>query len=396
MEISIKKNMHYYCSKPCWQLDKTEPAIFNKLIANDATILDVLNIHRFDERCPYLEDLLPMESDSLFRPKGSNRAFYLKLNSGAVIAIKGAEVVSNAIENAMEKNSKEQIGSRPWTKFENFIYREQKSPLALHFNEAEEDQSKALKFQKLMISKFSDFESAPIPLFTYKFSDEIRNNYFSIISKYLSKRALEIISPPLEKYGLGIAIYYYPHTPKRIAFEAINSNISIKKRIQYFKNLQENSFDPFSSIEKLLLIVAKMLLCEIMPLSRESHGIGQCIAKQNVTLFGGITDMGSIIDFSEISSESEFFQLYFSCISVLTSTIREFLTLGQTSYLFEFDDPTPNAIIISNYCVNRIRSYCYQISKEYNFRLSKKIEDLIKLSCESSRDGFYKLLSELY
>ena len=49
--------------------------------------------------------------------------------------------------------------------------------------------------------------------------------------------------------------------------------------------------------------------------------------------------------FKEINSEAEFTQLFYSCISVLTSTLKEFLTRGNTSFLYEFDDPTPLSIL---------------------------------------------------
>jgi len=388
--------MQYFSLKPIWELQKFDTTIFNELISNDNSVNETLNKFNFLESLPYLNDLCDVDTNSFFRPKGSSRAFYIKLNSGGVIAIKGSEVLSNSISNAFKEDSIKQIGRRPWTKYENFIYREQKSPLAVYFNEGQEDQIKALEFQKQMVTNFKSLELAPIPLYTYKLPKKITTDYLEKISPYFNQRSKEIILNPLKNNGLGVVVYYYQHAPFRIAFESVKEDITLEERLKRGESNQYFSYNAYQSVEKLLLIVAKMLVSSLMPLSRYSHGIGQCIAKQNVTLLGGITDMGSIINFSEISSESEFMQLYLSCISVLTSTIREFLTSGNTSYLFEFEDPTPNAIIISNYCLNRINYNCLILTKKYNLKLPIILKNCLDISKNCVPELFQKDLSNLY
>tara|TARA_B100000963_G_scaffold142633_1_gene124155 strand:+ start:12942 stop:14114 length:1173 start_codon:yes stop_codon:yes gene_type:complete len=390
--MSIK----YYNTKPLWELEKTDNNLFKKLLSKDNDILKTLETYDLKNRIPFFEDLNVFESNKYIRPKGSSRAFYIKLRSGGVLAIKGSEVLSNQIETKMKEDAKTQIGSRPWTLYENFIYREQKTPLALHFNEGEEDQFKALNFQKKMLNNFNALETAPIPLFTYKLSDSFTSNYISRIKPFLNRRAMEIIKTPLNDFGLGVIIYYYEHVPYRIQFESIDKDIPIIKRLENAAKDKLKPYKAYDSIDKLLLIVSKMLTSNLMPLSRQAHGIGQCIAKQNVTLLGGIADMGSIIDFSEINSESEFIQLFYSCISVLTSTIREFLTRGNSSFLYEFEDPTPLSIIISNYCLQRINFYCNNLEKTHNLKVSTFLSSCLENCNSLSRENLQNTLKKIY
>ena len=386
----------YYESKPVWELEKSDKYLYEKLILKDNEILKTLENHNLKNSIPFFENINFFESNEYIRPNGSNRAFYIKLKSGGVLAIKGSEVLSNQIENKMKEDATNQIGSRPWTTYENFIYREQKPPLVLNVKEAEEDQLRSYEFQKRILKKFGDFETAPIPLFTYNLPNKITKNYLNVIKPYLNDRAIEIIENPLMKNGLGVAIYYYEHIPFRIQFESINKNIPISQRLKNAAKDQLKPYKAFNSIDKLLFIVSKMLTSNLMPLSRQAHGIGQCIAKQNVTLLGGIADMGSIIDFKEINSEAEFIQLFYSCISVLTSTVKEFLTRGNTSFLYEFEDPTPLSIMISSYCLQRINFYCNDLKKNHNLEVSSFLNSCLDNCNSFSSEKLENTLHKLY
>ena len=52
-----------------------------------------------------------------------------------------------------------------------------------------------------------------------------------------------------------------------------------------------------------------MLLIDFLPFDFEDYGIGQCVAPQNVTLRGGICDLGSIKKFTEISTDRTYILL---------------------------------------------------------------------------------------
>ena len=388
--------MKFLIENPVWTLKNNERNIYEFLVKKDPYIIDITEKFNFEEKIPFIENLNTTDTNEYFRPKGSHRAFYLKLKSGGVLAIKGAEILSNSINEAMINDSLIQIGKRPWTKYENFIYREQKSPLALHFNEGEEDQLKSLTFHKKMIENFNSLEPAPFPLYTFKLPKSITNKYMEEINPFLNKRSREIIFTNLEKFGLGIIVYYYSYPPYRIRFENKEEKNSIIDLLQKCEKNKNISYNPFESIDRLLNVVSKMLISDLMPLSRESHGIGQCIAPQNVTLLGGIADMGSIIEFDEIKSESEFIQLFYSSISVLTATLKEFLIRNNSKFLYEFDDPTPISIILSNYCINRINSNFRNLEKDYDLNISSKLKKIVDLNNLDSSDLLKNKLMDLF
>ena len=97
-----------------------------------------------------------------------------------------------------------------------------------------------------------------------------------------------------------------------------------------------------------------MLLLGYLPFSFEDHGIGQCIAPQNVTLRGGICDLGSIKKNKQISSDKEYYQILQASGVILSNTFRELLLDPLPDLIYEFDNPSTSTYLLSAFVHKRL------------------------------------------
>jgi len=277
--------------------------------------------------------LKEFKNGPFIRPPGSHRAYYWKYgSSNDVIAIKGTEIISPELKQKFKNESREKLNHRPWSKFENLIYREQKAPLAMLFNEAFDEGIIGSNYQKTIFKNFGILEEAPLPLMVIKWNKNIVENYKNTINSLISKRAKDLIFPLIDYHGLGSIVYHYPYLPTRVRFKKSINKTLLKKNLNKKK---------LNAIQNLIDIQARMLIAGFLPFSFEDHGIGQCIAPQNVTLRGGICDLGSIKDNFKQFSKADLFQLLRSTGTILTRTVFEMLGNSAKDMLYEFENPTP-------------------------------------------------------
>ena len=316
-----------------WSLQKTDPLIWKNLEELDPSAIEMITLLGLQDQTPICKKLDSFNTRPIVRPEGSRRAFYIRLTSGGVLAIKGTEIRNSDLKRALEDDEQHKLPNRPWTKFENFIFREQKLPLALSLNEALDENSASLRFQQGMIKSFGAMEVAPVPLFIHKWSKEAIADYTSTVIPYLNSRARDLAKLLLKECELGVSVYYYQHVPHRIRFSLPKQATSFINRLGKLTHHTDNemSCNPQAAVEKLLDITTKMLMAGFLPFAFHDHGIGQCIAPQNVTVRGGIADMGSLFPFQEVKSDRDFYELFLSMIVMLTATIREFLVTPFTS-----------------------------------------------------------------
>ena len=177
---------------------------------------------------PFLETLDEFDDDTLSRPRGSHRAFYIKSSDSlSVLAVKGTEPNSPDLTRLMKIDSKKKLSNRPWSTFENFVYREQKAPLAMLFNEAISETIIASRYHVDIYKNFKVVEEAPLPLVAFKWAKGVVQKYIKQISPFLDQRAKDLLFPLIDRYGLGGFIYYYPYLPTRIRFERGSGNYSL-------------------------------------------------------------------------------------------------------------------------------------------------------------------------
>jgi len=291
------------------------------------------------------------------RPEGSRRAYYIsESDEDEVIAVKGTEAGSSELKNAMETNSSSTLPHRPWTKFENFIYREQKAPLAMLFNEAKQEAEIGIDFQKSIFKTFGFFEEAPLPLLVFKWSSDQTSKYIKTITPYLDQRARELLFPLIDTYGIGGIVYHYKYLPTRVRF-------SINKICEQEK---------FSAIDNLIEIVARLLIAGYLPFDFEDHGIGQCVAPQNVTNRGGICDLGSIKKIKGIP-EGRIFDILRALGSILTRTLTEMLGKSVSDLVYEFDNPTTLQHYLSVVVHNKLAAALQDQAQDKSVKLNAAI-----------------------
>tara|TARA_B100000212_G_C27382607_1_gene537779 strand:+ start:3230 stop:4399 length:1170 start_codon:yes stop_codon:yes gene_type:complete len=371
-------NFHFEKINSAWDLRNKYEILWEYLIKENPSIENFITENSLESTLPISDELNNYTDKDSLRPSGSRRAFYIRLKPKGVLAIKGTEIFHPNLKNELVLDAKKKLVHRPWTKFENFIYREQKVPLAILYNEALEENILAANFQSKILDRFGSLELAPTPLFVYKFSKKIKYDYYKLISSFYSNRALNICKPFIDNYGLGASIYYYPELPYRIRFCLPTKNDSYQIRnLNIAQNGELMSFDPYNASRKLIKITAKMLAVGFMPFSNQDYGIGQCIAPQNVTLSGGIADMGSLHDINEISSEKEFYELFLSMIVMLTNTIKELMIKPKNDMHYEFEEPSLISSLLIKFIWDKLLKDLYEFSKKDNISFDPKLKKFL-------------------
>jgi hypothetical protein len=335
-----------------WDLRKEHPKIWQKLQKTEESLTVFAEKLFQDDVVPIHDCLDDFCSERVVRPEGSRRAFYIKFDSGAVLAIKGTEVLSSLLKLSFENDSKNKLPNRPWTLFENFIFREQKAPLALLFHEAFDETVAGAAYQQSVLDAFGQLEEAPIPLIVHKWEDSVKERYLSELEPFLNERSKNLIYPLINEYSLGTSIYYYPYLPTRIRYTLPMTSGSLKERNQQV--FGDPNITGLPSVNRLIKIVARMLSINYLPLSFHDHGIGQCIAPQNVTLNGGICDMGSLFAFSKIRSDKEFYELTLSMGVMLSKTSQALLLDPLPNLIYEFEDPTTSSVLLNSYIWSKL------------------------------------------
>lgn len=296
------------------------------------SLLRILQKITLPGNLPIAKKIEEFKNDTFCRPPNSYRAFYWKFESKEnVLAIKGTEILSPQLFNVLLSGSYNKIPQRPWTKFENFIYREQKAPLAMLYNEAYEEGMIGANYQKKIFKHFKKFEEAPLPVMIIKWKKDIVESYKKKIGTILSKRAKNLLFTLIDSNGLGGIVYHYPYLPTRVRFnenkdKKFYEKISIKKKLK--------------AIQNMIDITARMLISGFLPFDYEDHGVGQCIAPQNITLRGGICDLGSIKKDINQYKQKDLFALLRATGVLLSRSAYEIVIEDNKDIIYEFSNPT--------------------------------------------------------
>jgi hypothetical protein len=231
-----------------------------------------------------------------------------------------------------------------------------------------------------------------LPLFVHKWNDKVVKKYLEILEPFLASRSKELLIPLIEKHGLGTIIYFYPYLPTRIRFQLPQNAENFPQRNDYVygKELEQPGI---SSMKNLIEIVARMLVLGYLPFSFDDHGIGQCIAPQNVTVRGGICDMGSMYPISKVKNDKEFYQLLSSLNVILTRTTQELLIEPLQNLTYEFDDPTTSSFLVANTISRRLIIAYEAEAKKVNYKLDPRI---VKFFKSDNDDHLGEVLQEIF
>jgi DNA-binding transcriptional regulator YhcF (GntR family) len=138
------------------------------------------------------------------------------------------------------------------------------------------------------------------------------------------------------------------------------------------------SKDQLSAIDNLIGIVTRMLLVDLLPFDFEDHGIGQCVAPQNVTMRGGICDLGSIKKINGITTDRTYIILQ-ALGTILTRTATEILGESISDTVYEFDNPTTLQHFLSAVVHNKLATSLHKESKTSSKKLSDNLREYYSL-----------------
>lgn len=381
-----------------WDIRERAPEIWRYLCSDYPNLEDELSQHKIPEFLPFLNNLHECNENGKIRTKGSRRAFYVKSTKGYVFAIKGTEIFSTHFQCEFDNLSKHRLSNRPWNVLENFVYREQKLPLAMTLAEALTETQMTIDLQQNSIANFDEIYRCPVPLFNFKIKQVPRENYINFVNTRLDDRAKSIIRNIISSDDIGINVYFYPYLPERVRFQRPSTSFErFLDRSDGYSKLVEKSIGsnctPITALNNFIDNVSKMLVLGYLPFSFQDHGVGQCIAPQNVTLLGDITDMGSLSPIENIKSFGDFVQLYYSMLVVMTATAREILISPMSETIYEFDEPQPTSILISEYISAKLASKISHLAIVYGLSIHPMLQ---RLFSNSSEDQFLEKLSNIY
>jgi hypothetical protein len=242
--------------------------------------------------------------------------------------------------------------------------------------------------QKKSLELFNDFFNCPMPLVVNKWSAAASDNFKAITDRYFGDRAKSIMSPLFDINGIGVSIYYYPYIPDRVRFTKPAKSSYFTDRKKYFENWYAahapHGYSRSDAVTQLLENVTKLFLAGYVPFSFEDHGIGQCVAPQNVTMRGNLMDMGSIKAIDSLASDKEFAELYFCTLTVMVATLRELFCDSLNEIYFEFSDPTPSSILISHHIHQRLIQNLNRLSNDHAVSIDPRLDKF--LQCYNSSD----------
>jgi len=262
------------------------------------------------------------------------------------------------------------LRNRPWTNFENFVYREQKIPMALDTREALEDARKGAAYQSKVCRSFGHLEESPLPIYVLRLPESTTSSYIGTASNFMQERAKQIYEPALRENGLAVLVYYYPYVPDRVRFQGAFG----------LRDQDPPSIEPLNN---LLKTVARLLLLDMLPFGRQDFGIGQCVAAQNVTTRGGLCDVGSIVLDCRDLEPREVQENLRAMGVVLTRTAVEMLVGPENERFFEFENPSTVSYQLSGFIHARLKHFVTELSSTGGIEPGKAISLFLSNSDES-------------
>lgn len=365
-----------------WSLRDESPelfaACFEAFESRNSQVLE--SVSRIG-KLPFIQSLDAIDTPDYVRPAGSRRAFYLKSNSEPVIAVKGTEPLSEELRDAFVRDRTDgYLRDRPWTVLENFVYREQKAPLALGLNEALHEAKVGLAYQEKILSTYGYLEEAPLPIFVLKLPWKISERYATTAGDFLSERAREICQKLVLADGLGVLIYHYPYLPLRVRWQSPQATKEGGKTTRSF----------LKPLDNLIEIVARLLLAEMLPFGREDFGTGQLVAPQNVTYRGGVCDVGSVVTESSLWRGGREVQNNLKSTGVLlTRTAIEMLVGTSNDAFFEFETPSLLSYRFSALVHSKLTKKVYRLAEDHALSVSSALELFLSNSDSSFEQSLF-------
>jgi hypothetical protein len=281
---------------------------------------------------PIAPSITPFERRQAVRPKGHQRAYYLKLprngnHAGGHIAIKGTEpalvdqlklLACSELPFAWTANNLSSIDFFPIV--------EHKAPLVLTTEEAITEANIGCELQSKYALRYGELPYLPLPLAVFKLPAKIVDNAQSVLQPLLSPFAEEIVRRLLAG-GACVLVYYYPAAPfprvRHVSQELGNAGASRLLQLRSFAHVEP-------VIERWIRLFTRVLALGYLPATPSQSITGQAVQAQNVIVGGGFVDLGSIRPIAGFRSERDFLESYSLSLLQLANTVAVYLFAGMS------------------------------------------------------------------
>lgn len=326
-----------------WSLQENAPRLFEEVVTQNIISEDLYSV--LSRYVPAQKQVRYGLFEPFVRPERHSRAIYLKLDTtttgakySGCIAIKGAEPCAvnfgEALEQLVEQSFVWQLQTGDLSRVATsvnvmmdrlhlFLVGEGKIPGVVQLDECEEDALQALEFHEKHLEVFGEFAHVPLPLFIFRWSDEITEKVKAVLRPLISPTALRELQRL--DHGIGVYIYYYPSVPHRVAHLQVpvvsgNTSYDDRKRV-----LLEQVREPDKLISSWFEIVSRMLALGYTATDPCAWNRGYCLMPQNLVLDGGICDINSLRQVSTILQESQRRHSLSETVQWLDASVRCFL-----------------------------------------------------------------------
>jgi hypothetical protein len=283
-------------------------------------------------------------SGVFIRPDRHVRALYIQLSrvpgaqtAGGCIAIKGSEAICDNFSAMVQRLSglwnlcTAFVGSSAKSVFmdgsmlnalERFPVVEGKPPGVHPVWDAIEEANVALEFQSAHLKRYGTLARAPVPLFVYRWPDQVGEAVLEHLRPSLSPKVSRIVESEVRQ-GLGVYVYYYPSLPLRVIHMQVpdvGAGATFKER---WKRLNELT-NPRAAINGWLEITARLLSLGYVATDPANLSRGYCLQAQNLAIDGGFVDVNSLRAMDSFASQGQLQFALSRTIQVLAQAITYF------------------------------------------------------------------------
>jgi hypothetical protein len=269
------------------------------------------------------------EQGALLRPPSHRRAFYVRLDGGGVVAVKGSEIACGDVGKVLSMLRGTRFLSNVHSLLEWYPLREQKVPMALLAREALDEARAAANVQSEHFARYGALARLPFPLRVEAWDRESTERFAELLLPLLSPRARETVETRLAAGGLARYAYHYPSLPVRVLdFVRAEGAPAESDYPAYAERLRRRVGDPTRIARSWIQLVARLLKLGFIPCDASTDGVGNCVRAQNVVLDGGLVDVDSLLPLSTFRNDGHLAEALLLSVAELAMTVGTFFTGG--------------------------------------------------------------------
>lgn len=286
---------------------------------------------------PYQEQPLPGEWGPYCRPRQHWRAFYYKMDEGA-LAFKGGEAHSHDFSGMLDVMVRQSATlsyslARPGavhrhnlallSVLERFLFVENKFPGVVLLSEALAEAERAREFQRAYFGRHGRLARVPLPLLVHRIEESRTQSLVDQVCARVSAESQPRVRA-LGQGGLGLLIYWYPQIPLRVGhldLPGLSADFSLRARLAALSHGRS----PQEVVESWVGLLAEMLGLGYVPCDPLASLSGMCVEAHNLTLDGGMVDLDSLRPLASFRSSAQAVVAIERSLEILNLSIADFL-----------------------------------------------------------------------